>query len=520
MPDSMMDMEHRDHQLHRHHHQQPQRVVATTSTSTFATPAPAPSASVSNEQQLLSRDRDHHLPLSAGTTPQSQSQTMQQQQQTMLQPQQQQQQQQQQPPPPQLREREHHQQQQHQQQQQQQLQQQQQQQQLPLPHSHHALMQQSQQQQAIHRAEQRRDTQAKHSHGFLYSDEEISDKASTCGKLLIFLSVALVIMTLPFSLFVCFKVVQEYERAVIFRLGRLMQGGAKGPGIFFILPCIDSYARVDLRTRTYDVPPQEVLTKDSVTVSVDAVVYYRVSNATVSIANVENAHHSTRLLAQTTLRNTMGTRHLHEILSERMTISGTMQVQLDEATDAWGIKVERVEIKDVRLPVQLQRAMAAEAEAAREARAKVIAAEGEQKASRALREASEVIGDSPAALQLRYLQTLNTISAEKNSTIVFPLPIDLITYFLKTTEATTQQNAAAAVAAQQQQQQQQLQYQQPQQQLQQQQQFQPQQQQQQLQPAQQQLQQQQQQQPPPQQQQQQQQQYQQAQQAQQISSAM
>ncbi|KRF78191.1 band 7 protein AGAP004871 isoform X4 [Drosophila virilis] len=291
------------------------------------------------------------------------------------------------------------------------------------------------------------------------ADEDISDKASTCGKLLIFLSVALVIMTLPFSLFVCFKVVQEYERAVIFRLGRLMQGGAKGPGIFFILPCIDSYARVDLRTRTYDVPPQEVLTKDSVTVSVDAVVYYRVSNATVSIANVENAHHSTRLLAQTTLRNTMGTRHLHEILSERMTISGTMQVQLDEATDAWGIKVERVEIKDVRLPVQLQRAMAAEAEAAREARAKVIAAEGEQKASRALREASEVIGDSPAALQLRYLQTLNTISAEKNSTIVFPLPIDLITYFLKTSEASSQQNAAAAVAAQQQvqlQQQQQL----------------------------------------------------------------
>ncbi|XP_033160312.1 band 7 protein AGAP004871 isoform X4 [Drosophila mauritiana] len=324
--------------------------------------------------------------------------------------------------------------------------------------------------------------------GFDRADEEISDKASTCGKLLIFLSVALVIMTLPFSLFVCFKVVQEYERAVIFRLGRLMQGGAKGPGIFFILPCIDSYARVDLRTRTYDVPPQEVLTKDSVTVSVDAVVYYRVSNATVSIANVENAHHSTRLLAQTTLRNTMGTRHLHEILSERMTISGTMQVQLDEATDAWGIKVERVEIKDVRLPVQLQRAMAAEAEAAREARAKVIAAEGEQKASRALREASEVIGDSPAALQLRYLQTLNTISAEKNSTIVFPLPIDLITYFLKTNEATTQQNARAAAAAigntppplqlapQQQMQQQQPQYQQPQLQ---QQQYQPQQQQQQ-----------------------------------------
>nr|XP_040220750.2 band 7 protein AGAP004871 isoform X1 [Anopheles coluzzii]XP_040220751.2 band 7 protein AGAP004871 isoform X1 [Anopheles coluzzii]XP_040220752.2 band 7 protein AGAP004871 isoform X1 [Anopheles coluzzii] len=268
-----------------------------------------------------------------------------------------------------------------------------------------------------------------------YAEDETNGEASTCGRILIFLSWVLVVLTMPFSLLVCFKVVQEYERAVIFRLGRLMQGGAKGPGIFFILPCIDAYARVDLRTRTYDVPPQEVLTKDSVTVSVDAVVYYRVSNATVSIANVENAHHSTRLLAQTTLRNTMGTRHLHEILSERMTISGSMQLSLDEATEAWGIKVERVEIKDVRLPVQLQRAMAAEAEAAREARAKVIAAEGEQKASRALREASEVIGDSPAALQLRYLQTLNTISAEKNSTIVFPLPIDILTYFMKSKEA-------------------------------------------------------------------------------------
>uniref|UniRef100_A0A1A9X346 Band 7 domain-containing protein n=1 Tax=Glossina brevipalpis TaxID=37001 RepID=A0A1A9X346_9MUSC len=270
----------------------------------------------------------------------------------------------------------------------------------------------------------------------IVANYDANDKAPTFGRLLHYLSIVLVILTTPISFFFCFKVVQEYERAVIFRLGRLLEGGARGPGIFFILPCIDSYARVDLRTRTYDVPPQEVLTKDSVTVSVDAVVYYRVSNATVSVANVENAHHSTRLLAQTTLRNTMGTRHLHEILSERQTISGNMRVQLDEATDAWGIKVERVEIKDVRLPVQLQRAMAAEAEAAREARAKVIAAEGEQKASRALREASEVIGDSPAALQLRYLQTLNTISAEKNSTIVFPLPIDLLTYFMKNHEAT------------------------------------------------------------------------------------
>merc|ERR1719323_1378172 len=237
-------------------------------------------------------------------------------------------------------------------------------------------------------------------------------------------------VTLPFSLFVCFKVVQEYERAVIFRLGRLLHGGSRGPGLFFVLPCIENYQKVDLRTITLDVPPQEVLTRDSVTVSVDAVVYYRVSNATVSVANVENAHHSTRLLTQTTLRNILGTKSLHEILSDRDSISGSMQSVLDEATTAWGIKVERVEIKDARLPVQLQRAMAAEAEAAREARAKVIAAEGEQKASRALREASDVISESSSALQLRYLQTLNSISAEKNSTIIFPLPIDMIKHFL------------------------------------------------------------------------------------------
>merc|ERR1719458_1801737 len=257
------------------------------------------------------------------------------------------------------------------------------------------------------------------------------DGIGLCGWLLTAMSWIIVLVTLPFSLCVCFKVVQEYERAVIFRLGRLLQGGSKGPGIFFILPCIEAYQKVDLRTITLDVPPQEVLTRDSVTVSVDAVVYYRVSNPTISVANVENAHHSTRLLAQTTLRNILGTKNLHEILSDREGISGSMQCALDEATEPWGIKVERVEIKDCRLPVQLQRAMAAEAEAAREARAKVIAAEGEQKASRALKEASETIAESSAALQLRYLQTLNSISAEKNSTVIFPLPIDLVTSLME-----------------------------------------------------------------------------------------
>ncbi|KAK8752743.1 hypothetical protein OTU49_007412 [Cherax quadricarinatus] len=247
-----------------------------------------------------------------------------------------------------------------------------------------------------------------------------------CAIILTIVSYLLIVATFPFSLCMCIKVVQEYERAVIFRLGRLLKGGAKGPGIFFVVPCIDSYRKVDLRTVSFDVPPQEILSRDSVTVSVDAVVYYRVSDPIMAETNVEDYSHSTRLLAATTLRNVLGTKNLAEILSERESISHNMQSSLDEATDPWGVKVERVEIKDVRLPVQLQRAMAAEAEAAREARAKVIAAEGEQRASRALKEAAEVISESPAALQLRYLQTLSQISAEKNSTIIFPLPIDII----------------------------------------------------------------------------------------------
>lgn len=238
------------------------------------------------------------------------------------------------------------------------------------------------------------------------------------------------LITFPISVFMIFKVVQEYERAVIFRLGRLRAGGARGPGIFFVLPCIDVYSKVDLRTVSFDVPPQEVLTKDSCTVCVDAVVYFSIDDPLKSVISVQNYNHSTRLLAATTLRNVLGTRNLSEILAERETISHTMQSALDIATEPWGVKVERVEIKDVRLPVQMQRAMAAEAEATREARAKVIAAEGEMKAARSLKEAADVIAESPAALQLRYLQTLNTISAEKNSTIVFPLPMDLLAPFM------------------------------------------------------------------------------------------
>ncbi|XP_016356695.1 stomatin (EPB72)-like 3a [Sinocyclocheilus anshuiensis] len=249
------------------------------------------------------------------------------------------------------------------------------------------------------------------------------------GWFIIFIAIIITIGLFPVTMFMCIKIVKEYERAVIFRLGRIVDKKPKGPGIFFVLPCTDTFRKVDLRTVTFDIPAQEFLTKDSVTVSVDGVVYFRVFDPICSVANVSNADHATQLLAQTTLRNVLGTKSLSELLSDREGISNNMQIALDEATSVWGIKVERVEIKDVKLPVQLQRAMAAEAEATREARAKVIAAEGEMNASRALKEASLVISESPSALQLRYLQTLNAIAAERNSTIIFPLPIDIIQHF-------------------------------------------------------------------------------------------
>ncbi|MCI4388325.1 hypothetical protein PGIGA_G00084360 [Pangasianodon gigas] len=252
-----------------------------------------------------------------------------------------------------------------------------------------------------------------------------------CGWILVILSTILAVLSFPISIFISLKIVKEYERAVVFRLGRITARKPKGPGIFFVLPCTDSFVKVDMRTISFDIPPQEILTKDSVTISVDGVVYFRVNDPIASVANVNNADYATRLLAQTTLRNILGTKNLGEVLSDREVISHSMQMILDEATDSWGVKVERVEIKDVKLPQQLQRAMAAEAEASREARAKVIAAEGEMNASRALKEASLVIAESPSALQLRYLQTLNTIAAEKNSTIIFPLPMDMISHFMK-----------------------------------------------------------------------------------------
>ena len=277
-----------------------------------------------------------------------------------------------------------------------------------------------------------------------------ADDAPTAGELCCrCCSIFWLIIGLPFSLICALKVIQEYERAVLFRVGYVycltcpfsqlsfflfhsrVRGGALGPGIITVMPCIDQIRVIDMRMQTYNVPPQEVLTKDSVTVYVDAVVYYKVEDANIAAVKVENYANSTQLVAMTTLRTVFGTKNLAEILSDREHISEVTGRMLDDATEPWGIKVERVEIKDVRLPQGMQRAMAAEAEAAREARAKVIAAEGEQKASRALKEASDIISESPAAMQLRYLQTLNSIAAEKNSTILFPIPIEMLKGFGK-----------------------------------------------------------------------------------------
>lgn len=213
---------------------------------------------------------------------------------------------------------------------------------------------------------------AKYDVPYVIGEEIFHNKRTFMETTLMLCSWCLAIVFFPISLFFTLKIVQEYERAVIFRLGRLSSNSVRGPGMCFILPCIDTLHLIDMRTVSFDVPPQEVLTRDSVTVAVDAVVYYRVFNPTVSVANVEHAQESTRLLAQTSLRNVLGTRLLSELLCDRGAVSNAMRECLDEATDNWGIKVERVEIKDVRLPKILQRIMAAEAEAAREARAKVI----------------------------------------------------------------------------------------------------------------------------------------------------
>lgn len=225
------------------------------------------------------------------------------------------------------------------------------------------------------------------------------------------------------------KVFPEYQRGVIFRLGRLIP--PKGPGLFIIIPIIDRVVRVDLRTITFDVPSQEVITKDNVPVRVNAVAYFRVIDPSRSVVEVQNFIAATSQISQTTLRSVLGQSDLDHLLTERDKLNSRLQEIIDQQTDPWGVKVSVVEIKDVEIPQGMQRAMARQAEAERERRAKVIAAEGEFQASEKLSQAAEVLSKNPAAIQLRYLQTLVEVAAEKNSTTVFPIPIDLIEPFLK-----------------------------------------------------------------------------------------
>lgn len=232
---------------------------------------------------------------------------------------------------------------------------------------------------------------------------------------------------LLFLVYSSVRVVQEYERGVIFRLGRFV--GAKGPGLFFIVPFIDRMVKVDLRTITLDVPAQEGISRDNVTIKVNAVVYFRVIDPGRAIIQVEDYRRATWLIAQTTLRNVIGQSELDELLAHREKVNLELQRIIDEQTEPWGIKVSLVEVKDVELPQTMQRAMAKQAEAEREKRAKIIHAEGEFEASKQLAEAAEVIGSQPATLQLRYLQTLTEIAVEKNSTIIFPVPVDMFSAF-------------------------------------------------------------------------------------------
>ena len=246
------------------------------------------------------------------------------------------------------------------------------------------------------------------------------------------LSILTIIVLVIFVLSSAIRILKEYERGVIFRLGRMI--GAKGPGLFLIIPFVDKMIKVSLRTVVYDVPVQDIITKDNVSVQVNAVVFFRVMEPTKAIVEVENYFDATSQLAQTTLRSILGQAELDELLSGRDKINTELQAILDTHTDPWGIKVSQVEIKHVDLPTEMQRAMAKQAEAERERRAKIINAEGEFQASARLLEAGEILNKQPVTIQLRFLQTLREVATENNSTIIFPIPIDLFKPFIKMLE--------------------------------------------------------------------------------------
>lgn len=246
------------------------------------------------------------------------------------------------------------------------------------------------------------------------------------------MSQTLIIIGVLFLLFIlasAIRILREYERGVVFRLGRLIE--VKGPGLILLIPMIDKMLKVSLRTIVMDVPPQDVITKDNVSISVNAVVYYRVIQPEKAIVEVENFHVATSQLSQTTLRSILGQSELDELLSQRDKINRELAIIIDNQTEPWGIKVSNVEVKHIDLPQEMQRAMARQAEAERERRAKVIHAEGEFQASQKLSEAAVIISANPAALQLRFLQTLTEISSENSSTVIFPVPIDFISAFMK-----------------------------------------------------------------------------------------
>ncbi|MBI3800121.1 MAG: slipin family protein [Deltaproteobacteria bacterium] len=249
------------------------------------------------------------------------------------------------------------------------------------------------------------------------------------GPLATFVLIALVLIASGI------KVLPEYERAVIFRLGRLMPH--RGPGVIYVVPLIERMVRIDLRTITMDIPPQDVITRDNVSVKVNAVLYFRVLDPNKALVEIENYLFATSQLAQTTLRSVCGQAELDDLLAEREKINAHLQEILDSQTEPWGIKVSLVEIKHIDLPQEMQRALAKQAEAERERRAKVINAEGEFQAAQRLADASLIIEQHPVALQLRYLQTLSEVAAENNSTTLFPVPIDLITPFLTAAKKTT-----------------------------------------------------------------------------------
>ena len=255
-------------------------------------------------------------------------------------------------------------------------------------------------------------------------------QATGLGVVPIIAVVAFIVLVSLFLFTSTVKILKEYERGVVFRLGRVYDDGAKGPGLFFLVPFINRMVKVDLRTVTMDVPPQDVITRDNVPARVTAVIYFRVVNPNKSVIEVENFVQATSQISQTTLRSVLGKKDLDDLLANREAINAELQTIIDEQTEPWGIKVSVIEVKDVEIPQQMQRAMSRQAESERERRAKIIAAEGEYQASERLRQAADRL-DSPTAVQLRLFQTMAEIATEQNSTIVLPIPLDLFGPFIE-----------------------------------------------------------------------------------------